>query len=150
MNASRVTRPALSVALSPGEVRHHGVLAMQQVLNQVGQIAQRLVAVIWQVLQFIWNWSFGQVVKMFQMPFNNLPLWKQVLFVIVVAALAYFLYKVAKDLLKAVQSVLGAIVGLVSALIAMLPQIVYAGLVAFGGAWIITNLNPTWIPVAMR
>jgi hypothetical protein len=30
-------------------------------------------------------------------------------FVIVIAALAYFLYKVAKDLLKAVQSVLGAI-----------------------------------------
>ena len=84
---------------------------MQQVLNEVGQIAQRLAAVIWQVLQFIWNWSFGQVVKMFQMPFNNLPLWKQVLFVVVIAALAYFLYKVAKDLLKAVQSVLGAIVG---------------------------------------
>ena len=34
------------------------------------------------------------------------------LFIVVVAALAYFLYKVAKDLLKAVQSVLGAIVGL--------------------------------------
>ena len=123
---------------------------MQQVLNEVGQIAQRLVAVIWQVLQFIWNWSFGQVFKMFQMPFNNLPLWKQVLFVIVIAALGYFLYKVAKDLLKAVQSVLGAIVGLVSALIAMLPQIVYAGLIAFGGAWIITNMNPTWIPIALR
>ena len=83
---------------------------MQQVLNEVSQIAQRLGAVIWKVLQFIWNWSFGQVVKMFQTPFNNPPLWKQVLFVIVVAALAYFLYKVAKDMLKAVQSVLGAIV----------------------------------------
>ena len=128
----------------------HGVSAMQQVLNEVGQIAQRLAAVIWQVLQFIWNWSFGQVVKMFQMPFNNLPLWKQVLFVVVVAALAYFLYKLAKDLLKAIQSVLGAIVGLISALIAMLPQIVYAGLIAFGGAWIITTMNPTWIPIALR
>ena len=94
---------------------------MQQVLNQVSQMAQKLVSVIWQVLQFIWNWSFGQVVKMFQVPFNNLPLWKQVLFVLVIAALAYFLYKIAKDLLKAVQSVLGAIVGLISALIAMLP-----------------------------
>jgi hypothetical protein len=30
--------------------------AMQQVLNEVGQIAQRLAAGIWQVLQFIWNW----------------------------------------------------------------------------------------------
>ena len=116
----------------------------------IDRIAQRLAGVIWQVLQFIWNWSFGQVVKMFQMPFNNLPLWKQVLFVVVVAALAYFLYKLAKDLLKAVQSVLRAIVGLISALIAMLPQIVYAGLVAFGGAWVITNLSPTWIPIALR
>jgi hypothetical protein len=114
------------------------------------QIAQRLSAVIWQVLQFIWNWSFGQVVKMFQLSFNGLPLWKQVLFVIVIAALGYFLYKVAKDLLKAVQSVLGAIVGLISALIAMLPQIVYAGLIAFGGAWIITNMNPVWMPIALQ
>jgi hypothetical protein len=87
---------------------------------------------------------------MFQLPFNGLPLWKQVLFAVVVAALAYFLYKIAKDLLKAVQSVLGAIVGLISALIAMLPQIVWAGLIAFGGAWVITNLNPTWIPIALR
>ena len=123
---------------------------MQQALNEVGQIAQRLAGVIWQVLQFIWNWSFGQVLKMFQMPFNNLPLWKQLLFVLVVGALAYFLFKIAKDLLKAVQSVLGAIVGLISALIAMLPQIVWAGLIAFGGAWAITNLNPAWVPIALR
>ena len=123
---------------------------MQQVLNQVSQMAQKLVSVIWQVLQFIWNWSFGQIVKMFQMPFNTLPLWKQVLFVLVIGALGYFFYKIAKDLLKAVQSVLGAIVGLISALIAMLPQIVWAGLIAFGGAWVITNFNPTWIPIALR
>jgi hypothetical protein len=127
-----------------------GTFAVQQVLNEVSQIAQKLVAVIWQVLQFIWTWSFGQVVKMFQMPFNNLPLWKQVVFVLVVGALAYFFYKIAKDLLKAVQSVLGAIVHLVSALIAMLPQIVYAGLIAFGGAWVITTLSPAWIPLALR
>jgi hypothetical protein len=123
---------------------------MQQVLNEVGQIAQRLAAVIWQVLQFIWNWSFGQVVQMFQIPFNNLPLWKQVLFVLVIGALGYFVYKVAKDLLRAVQSVLGAIVGFISALISMLPQIAWAGLIAFGGAWVITNLNPAWIPIALR
>jgi hypothetical protein len=74
---------------------------MQQVLNEVGRLAQQLFAVIWQVLQFIWNWSFGQIVKMFQMPFANLPIWKQVLFVLVIGALAYFLFKIAKDLLAA-------------------------------------------------
>jgi uncharacterized YccA/Bax inhibitor family protein len=87
---------------------------------------------------------------MFQLSFNGLPLWKQIIYVLVVAAMVYFLYKIAKDLLKAVQSVLGAIVGLISALIAMLPQIVWAGLIAFGGAWIITNLSPSWIPVALQ
>ena len=116
---------------------------MQQVLNEVAQIAQRLAAVIWQVLQFVWNWSFGQIVKMFQVPFSNLPIWKQILFILVVAALGYFLYKIAKDLLKAV-------VGLISALIAMLPKIVWAGMVAFGGAWVITNFNPMWVPIALR
>lgn len=123
---------------------------MQQVLNEVGNIAQKLFAVIWQVLQFVWNWSFGQIVKMFQMPFANLPIWKQVLFVLVIGALAYFLFKIAKDLLAAIQKVLAAIVGLVTSLISLLPQIVWAGLIAFGGAWIITNFNPTWIPVALR
>lgn len=123
---------------------------MQQVLNEVSRIAQQLASLIWQVLQFIWNWSFGQIVRMFQMPFNELPLWKQVVFVLVIGALGYFLYTIAKDLLKAMQSVLGAIVGLISALIAMLPQIVWAGLIAFGGAWVITNLNPVWMPIALR
>jgi len=124
--------------------------AMQQVLNEVAQIAQRLAAIVWQALEFIWNWSFGQIVRMFQMPFNDLPLWKQVLFVLVIGAMAYFLFTVATDLLRAVQSVLRAIVGLIGALVAMLPQIVWAGLIAFGGAWVITNLNPTWIPVALQ
>jgi hypothetical protein len=123
---------------------------MQQFLNQLGQIAQQLSNVIWQILQFIWNWSFGQVARMIGMPFNGLPLWKQIIYVLVIAALAYFFYKIAKDLLKATQSILGAIVSLISALIGMLPQIVWVGLIAFGGAWVITTLNPSWIPVALR
>jgi hypothetical protein len=120
--------------------------AMQQIFSQVGQIAQQLATVIWRVLEFIWSWSFGQVVRMFQMPFNSLPIWKQVLYVVVIAALAYFIYKIFKDLLKAVQSILSAIVSLISALIAMLPQIVLVGLIAFGGAWVIATVNPTWMP----
>jgi hypothetical protein len=123
---------------------------MQQGPNEVGEIAQRLAGAIWQVLLIVWNWSFGQVLTMFQLPFNTLPLWKQVLFVLVIVSLGYLFHKVSKDLLKAVQSVVGAVVGLVSALISLLPQIVWAGLIAFGGAWAITNLNPSWIPSGMQ
>jgi hypothetical protein len=126
------------------------VFAMEQEPNEVGEILQRLVGVIWQALQFLWNWSFGQVVAMFQLPFNSLPPWKQLLFVLVIVALVYLVHRVSKDLLKAVQSVVGALVGLISALIHLLPQIAWAGLIAFGGAWVITNLNPSWIPNGMQ
>ena len=119
---------------------------MKPILDQVAQIAQQLASVIWQVLQYIWNLSFGQITKMFNMNFGSLPLWKAIIYVLVVGAIIYFLYKVAKDLLKAVQSVLGAIVGLISALVQMLPQIVWAGLIAFGGAWLIAFNTPEWMP----
>jgi len=92
-----------------------------------------------------WKALVDQAFK-YQMPFNNLPIWKQIIYVIVIVALAYFIYKIFKDLLKAVQSILSAIVSLISALIAMLPQIVLVGLIAFGGAWVIATLNPSWMP----
>jgi hypothetical protein len=123
---------------------------MEQGPNEVSDIVARLAGVIWQALQVLWNWSFGQVVTMFQLPFNSLPAWKQVIFVLVIVSLGYLSHRVSRDLLKAVQSVVGAIVGLVSAMIGMLPQIAWAGLIAFGGAWVITNLNPSWIPSGMN
>jgi hypothetical protein len=86
---------------------------------------------------------------MFAMPFGSLELWKQVIYVVVIAALAYFIYKLAKDLLKAVQSILSAIVGLISALIGMLPQVVLVGLIAFGGAWVVQQRSPSWMPTVL-
>lgn len=123
---------------------------MQKVPGEVGEVAKRLFEVIWHVLEFLWSWSFGQIVAMFRLPLNSLPLWKQLLFVAVLAALGYLFHKISKDLLKAVQSVVGAVVGFVTALIGMMPHIVWAGLIAFGGAWIMTNMNPSWIPPALQ
>lgn len=123
---------------------------MQKVPNEAGEVAQGLVEVILHVLEFLWAWSFGQVVAMFRLPLNTLPLWKQILFVLVLVALGYLFHKISKDLLKALQSVVSAVVGFGSALIALLPQVIWAGLIAFGGAWIMTNMDPTWIPDALR
>jgi hypothetical protein len=123
---------------------------MQKVPNEVGEVFRRVAEVIWHVVEFFWSWSFGQIVAMFRLPLNTLPLWKQLLFVAVLASLGYVFHKISKDLLKAVQSVVGALVGFATALIGMMPQIVWAGLIAFGGAWVMTNMNPSWIPVALR
>jgi hypothetical protein len=119
---------------------------MQQSPDFAGTIWQALTVLI----TFLWNWSFGQVVTMFQMPFNTLPLWKQVLFVIVIASLAHLSYKVAKSLRNAALSLVGATVGMISVFPSMVPQIAWAGLIAFGGAWAIMNLDPEWIPAGLR
>jgi hypothetical protein len=123
---------------------------MQKVPSEAGEVAKRLAQVIFQVLEFLWNWSFGQIVGMFRLPLNALPLWKQILFVLVLTALGYLFHKVSKDFLKAVQTVVSAVVGFGTAIIGMMPHIVWAGLIAFGGAWIMTNMNPDWIPAALR
>ncbi len=123
---------------------------MQKVPNEVGEVFRRVAEVIWHVVEFFWSWSFGQIVGMFRLPLNTLPLWKQLLFAAVLASLGYLFHKISKDLLKAVQSVVGAMVGFATALIGMMPQIVWAGLIAFGGAWVMTNMNPSWIPPALR
>jgi hypothetical protein len=123
---------------------------MEQGPNEVSDIIARLAGLLWYALQVLWNWSFGQVVSMFQLPFNSLPVWKQVIFILVIAALGYLFHKVSRDLLKAVHSVVGAVVGLIAAVITLLPQIAWAGLIAFGGAWVIMNLNPQWIPSGMQ
>jgi hypothetical protein len=123
---------------------------MQKVPSEAGEVAKRLFQVIFQVLEFLWTWSFGQIVNMFRLPLNTLPLWKQLLFVLVLTALGYMFHKISKDFLKALQTMVNAFVGFGSALIAMLPQIIWAGLIAFGGAWIMMNMNPTWIPAVLK
>jgi hypothetical protein len=123
---------------------------MHNVPSEAGEVAKRLAQVIFQVLEFLWSWSFGQIAAMFRLPLNTLPLWKQLLFALVLTALGYMFHKISKDLLKALQTMVNAFVGFGSALIAMLPQIIWAGLIAFGGAWVMMNMNPTWIPAALR
>src|SRR5262249_48759858 len=90
-----------------------GVTSMQDSLGIAGTI--------WQALELLWNWSFGQVVTMFQMPLNTLPLWKQLLFLIVIGSLARLVYTVVMGLRKAAQSLVGATVGLVSVLLSLVP-----------------------------
>jgi hypothetical protein len=65
----------------------NGSLVMQKVPSEAGEVAKRLAQVIFQVLEFLWNWSFGQILAMFRLPLNSLPLWKQMLFVLVLTAL---------------------------------------------------------------
>jgi hypothetical protein len=112
-----------------------------QVINQIVQFLQQGIAAIFKFLQLIWTWSFGQIVAVFESNWQALPIWKIVVLVIVLAAVAYMLYKAALELWEAAEKVFKAFVALLSAFVSVLPYILIAGLVAFAGGWVIHNVN---------
>ena len=114
---------------------------MTQVINQIVQFLQQGIAAIFKFLQLIWTWSFGQIVAVFESNWQALPIWKIVVLIIVLAAVAYMLYKAALELWEAAEKVFKAFVALLSAFVSVLPYILIAGLVAFAGGWVIHNVN---------
>ena len=81
------------------------------------------------------------MVKMFQLPFETLPIWKQVLYVIAIIAIAYLLFRIVTRVMESVIGIGRAFGHLGSTILERIPDVLVAGLVALACAWIITNLN---------
>ena len=112
-----------------------------QFLNQLIQFLQQGIAAIFKFIQLIWTWSIGQITQVANSPWQNWPLFKQVLLVLVLAAVVFALYKVAKELWEAGERVLAAFATLLGVFVRTLPKVLIAGLIAMGGVWLINNLD---------
>jgi hypothetical protein len=117
------------------------VIVMQQILNQLLQFLQQGISAIFRFVQLIWTWSVGQITQLTQVPWQNWPILKQALLVIVLAGVIWALYKAAKDLWEAGERVLGAFAALLGVLVNTLPNVVIAGLIAVGGVWLLNNVD---------
>src|SRR5689334_1944043 len=118
-----------------------------QFLNQLVQFLQQGIAAIFKFVQMIWAWSISQISQVAGSPWQGWPFWKQVLLVVVLAAVVFALFKVARELWEAGERVLTAFAALLGVFVRTMPQVVVAGLVAMGGLWLINNFNPSAIPV---
>jgi uncharacterized membrane protein YgcG len=119
---------------------------MKPIFDQFLQFLQQGIAAIIRFVQLVWTWSSDQISKMMQAPWENWPLWKQILLVIVVAAVAYALFLAAKQLWVAGVHVLAAFASFLGALVVTLPTILIAGCIALAGMWVINNLNLSSLP----
>jgi hypothetical protein len=90
---------------------------MQQLFNQLVQFLQQGIAAIFRFVQLIWTWSVGQISKVVEAPWQNWPLWKQILLVLVAGAVIWALYKAAKELWEAGERTLGAFATLLGVLV---------------------------------
>ena len=114
---------------------------MQQILNQILQFLQQGIAAIFRVIQLVWNWSSAQITKLFGVPWESWPLWKQLVLAVIAAVVIYILFTAAMRLWASAVRVLAAFAGLLVVLVSTLPAILLAGLVALGGLWAVNNVN---------
>ena len=125
---------------------------MQQMFNQLLQFLQQGISAIFRFVQLIWTWSVSQISTLLAVPWQQWPLWKQILLVLVIAGVIWALYKAGKELFEAGEKILGAFASLLAVLVHTLPSVVMAGLIALGGVWLMNHLDNTQIhlPVAWQ
>ena len=74
---------------------------MQHAFNQLLQFLQQGIAAIFHFVQLIWTWSVGQISTLLAVPWQQWPLWKDVLLVLVLVAVIWALYRAAIELFAA-------------------------------------------------
>lgn len=114
---------------------------MNQIVDQIVTLLQQGVAAILKFLQLVWTWSFGQIVGVFQSDWQSLPAWKLLVLVLILAGVAYLLYLAATRLWEATEQVFKSFVVLLTAFVTVLPYIVAAGALSFGGGWVIRTVD---------
>jgi hypothetical protein len=121
--------------------------AMQQFFNQLLQLLQQGVAAIFRFVQLIWTWSVDQIATLTRVPWQDWPLWKQALLLLLIGGIAYALYKVVVELWQAGERILTAFATLLGVLVKTLPMVLIAGVIALAGLWVLNNLDLSALPV---
>ena len=124
---------------------------MKQVFDQLLRFLQQGIAAIFHFVQLIWTWSVDQISRLMAVPWQDWPLWKQILLVLISAGVVWALYRAGMELLEAGAAILAAFARLLAALVQTLPHVFLAGVVALGGVWLVNHLDnsslriPTWM-----
>jgi hypothetical protein len=124
---------------------------MKQVFDQLLKFLQQGIAAIFHFAELIWTWSVDQISRLVAVPWQDWPLWKQLLLVIIIVAVLGSLYRVGWALFEAATTILAAFAGLLAVLVQTLPQVLMAGIIALGGVWLVNHLDnsalqiPSWM-----
>jgi hypothetical protein len=114
---------------------------MNNILNQILHFLQQGIAAIFHFVQLIWNWSIDEISKLLAIPWQDWPLLKLVLLILIVAAVVWALLAVAWQLWEAAERILAAFAMLLVVLVHTLPRILLAGIIALGGVWLMNHID---------
>jgi hypothetical protein len=125
-------------------------LAMKQVFDQLLRFLHDGISAIFRFVELIWSWSVDQISRLASVPWQQWPLWKQLLLVLILAGVVWALYRVGRELLLAAAAILAAFADLLGVLVRTLPSVVLAGLIALGGVWVINHLDNSLVRMPTR
>ena len=124
---------------------------MKQMFDQLLKFLQQGISAIFHFVELIWVWSVDQISKLMAVPWQDWPLLKQVLLVLILAGVLWALYRAGWQLLEAGAAILAAFAGLLGVLVQTLPHVFLAGVIALGGVWLVNHLDnsvlrvPAWM-----
>jgi hypothetical protein len=124
---------------------------MKQVFDQLLKFLHDGIAAIFRFVELIWTWSVDQISRLAAVPWQQWPLWKEFLLLLILACVVWALYRVGRELLFAGAAILAAFADLLGVLVRTLPHVMLAGVIALGGVWVINHLDnslvrmPTWL-----
>ena len=124
---------------------------MKQVFDQLLRFLHEGISAIFHFIELIWMWSVDQITRLAAVPWEQWPLSKQFLLVVILAAVVWALFQVGRELFYAAAAILSAFAHLLGVLVRTLPHVMLAGIIALGGAWLINHLDnslvhmPTWL-----
>jgi hypothetical protein len=125
---------------------------MQQILSQVLHFLQTGIAAIFRFVEMIWTWSVSQVTKLVEVPWQEWPILKVILLMLVAGAVIWALYRVFWELWIGAERVLSAFATLLAIFVHTLPRVLLAGVIALGGLWVVNHLDNSMmrIPISLQ
>ena len=85
---------------------------MQQIVSQVLHFLQTGIEAIFHFVEMIWTWAVHQVTKLVEVPWQDWPVLKVLLLIVIAAAVIWALYRVFWELWLGAERVLSAFAGL--------------------------------------
>ena len=124
---------------------------MKQVFDELLRFLHQGIAAIFRFVELIWTWSVDQISRLAAEPWQQWPLWKEFLLLLILIGVVWALYQVGRELFEAGAEILSAFAHLLGVVVRTLPHVLMAGVIALGGVWLVNHLDnsplriPTWL-----
>ncbi len=110
-------------------------------LNHFQQLLYAVFTALFSYMRDAFQWWLSQVLAVPWARITDLPGPKVLLLIAIVGIVAYFLYRAAREIYTAGEKAFSAFVTLLKVFARAVPPILFAGLAAAAGAWVVNHVQ---------